>query len=206
MPQETTDTKDIFMEVLLKKYEQLNQHIPALEKRLADIGETTKSIVDYTKEIEPVKNSVSELRAMVKNIRFPELEMEILSKALVQNVQQLKQPVKTSVIHQHHVHKIIWAAVGLFLVLCLVCSGWYMTASEANQYKASDTKFRRLKLVADPALQQYLVRLDSVYLSDPEKMRADVTEQEQLLQQRATLMEQVQTVEGKLNSKGGDKK
>lgn len=199
MPQETTNTQDIFMEAMLKKYEQLNENIPALEKQLAGIGETTKVIVDYAKEIEPVKNSVSELWAMVKNIRFPVQEMEQLSKALTQNVQQMKRPVETSVTHQHHVPKIIWAAAGLFLVLCLVCSGWYLTASEAGQYRAGDTKYRQLKLIANPAVQQYLARLDSVYLSDPDKMRADVTEQEQLLQQRATLMEQVQTVEGKLN-------
>ena len=46
-------------------------------------------------------------------------------------------------------------------------------------------------------------------LSDPDKMRSGVIEQEQLLQQRTALMEQVQAVEGKLNphtQRAGEKK
>jgi hypothetical protein len=144
MEQETIDTKDIYMEAMLGKYEQLNEHIAVLEKQMSGIEETNKAISGWVKDIEPVKNSVSELRAMVKNQQFPTREMELLSRALTENVQQLKQPVESHVNHRHYVPKIVWAVVGLSLALCLACSGWYMTASASRQYQAGDTKYRQL--------------------------------------------------------------
>lgn len=66
--------------------------------------------------------------------------------------------------YQHHVPNIIWIAAGLFIVLSLVCSGWYSTSQKLDSYIANDTKYRQLRLdTAQRSLQHYLEQVDSLY-------------------------------------------
>ncbi|OQP58844.1 hypothetical protein A3860_39230 [Niastella vici] len=70
--------------------------------------------------------------------------------------------MENKVIHHHHVPKIVWVSAILFVVLCLVCSGWYSTVQKLDQYQTNDLKYRYLKLKANPALHRILVLTDSL--------------------------------------------
>lgn len=91
----------------------------------------------------------------------------------------LKQPAINKVIHHHYIPKLIWISVGLFIALCLVCSGWYVTSTKLNSFIASDTKYRLLRLdTVHKSLQLYLDHLDSLYKIQPD-MREKVLETEE---------------------------
>ncbi|MEJ7677944.1 MAG: hypothetical protein WKG06_08790 [Segetibacter sp.] len=60
--------------------------------------------------------------------------------------------------------KTIWIAAALFLLVCLVSTGWYNTYNNLEMYKASDTKYRYVKLEAPAGLKKWLGEVDKLYL------------------------------------------
>lgn len=110
---------------------------------------------------------------------FPQKEMHQLSNKLELGIAIFKQPVKQEIKHHHHASKVLWATGVLFLIVCLVCTRWYLTITKLDLYKASDTKYRYLKLEADKGLGKWLRTLDTLERKDP-KMRDKViaTEEE----------------------------
>ena len=87
------------------------------------------------------------------------------------------------------------ATVALFLLVCLLTTGWYMTSTKLDLYRANDTKYRYLKLQPTIGLRQWCRGADSLYTVD-ENMRATVLAREEEKQrkletlQRATEMEE----------------
>lgn len=209
MNQEKQETSAVLMDTIITKMEKQDQRIQAQEKEIALTGEKIKQIPDYSKDMREIKTGLHDLLAGLKKLDFPSEKMQEFSKIFTAGLAMLRQPTQSIVQHHHYVPKIIWVAGGLFLSLCLVCSGWYMTASTLSQYRANDTKYRKIKLAVDSAGLRYLWRLDSIYSADPDKMRSDVTEQERLKQERLELLDQIQVVNGKIEQsagKAGEKK
>jgi hypothetical protein len=114
---------------------------------------------------------------------------------LKEAVALFKQPVTGKVLHHHHVPKIALIAAALFLIVCFLSTGWYMTADKLNLYKANDTKYRYLRSYGTHTVQQLLNFADSLYIVTP-KLREAVLQREQVIQDsietilRANEMEQ----------------
>ena len=161
----------------------------AQEKKITEMQGTLKN-VPGTEEIRHIEKEVGELKTTVNNISFPTQAMQELSNRLAESTRLLRQPVINKVLHHHYVPKIIWIAAGLFIALSLTCSGWYITAGKLTEFKASDTKYRYLKLKENQSLQQLLYIADSLYRID-KGMRDSVQQQEETLRQRFELEQRI---------------
>jgi hypothetical protein len=199
---------EIMMDTVVEKVENQQQRIQTQEEKLALVEKKVNTIPDHSKDIGEMKTSFRDLLAVSKGQNALMVKLDVFFSNLKTATDILEHPVESKVQHHHHIPKIIWIAAGLFLVLCLVCTGWYMTARDSGQYQANDIKYRQLKLDAGPAFHQYLVQLDSIYLADPDKMRKNVIELERLKQKRLELIDQLQTVNSKIGPdiKTGQKK
>lgn len=118
--------------------------------------------------IEELKNAIAtginKMLDVIQRFSFPDAKFHQLSNKLDKNMELLKNPIPQKIIHQHHVSKITWIAVGLLIALALVSSGWFTTADKLDGYIANDTKYRYLKLDTGQAiLQQQLYRADSMF-------------------------------------------
>ncbi len=203
MNQEKQVPSDVLMDSVVSKVQKQEQRIQAQDEKLTRMEENIKAIPDHSKDWEEAKATILELVAVSKGQKTLMEKLQDFFRSLDIAVNLLRHPVESKVQHQHHFSKIAWITAGLFLTLCLVCSGWYMTAQTISQHKAGDIKYRQLKLTSDSASLRFLWRLDSLYMADPDKMEKVVTEQEQLKQKRLELIDQLQAVNSKI---GQDKK
>jgi hypothetical protein len=138
-----------------------------------------------------LKSGMTDLRTAVTSLQFPAEKIQEFSRKLTLAIDLLGQPVENKVQHHHHVPKIIWVAAGLFITLCLTCSGWYMTAAKLDQYRAADTKYRYLYLEGDSNMRQILYSVDSLYRSGF-AMRDSVIQWDADLQRASELNQQLQ--------------
>jgi len=174
-----------FMETALKKIE-------TQDKKIADMSQQISSIPDNSQDIKHLKTGMNELKAEIKNARFPVSEMQEFSKQLTIGVRLLKEPVTVKTLHHHHIPKLVWATAGLFLALCLASTGWYIACQKLGGYIANDTKYRLLRLdTAHYSLQLSLDRADSLYQVAPD-LRKSVLETEE---QRRVNFERLQKAE-----------
>jgi len=178
------------------------------ERKIGELKEKAEQIPSYTDVLSQVKTGIEGLRKDVQKISFPEREMEELSERLAKSVAILKQPVEQKIIQQHHVSKGIWVAIAIFLLLCLVATGWYSTYNKLDFYIANDTKYRYLKLEANTGLGKWLNVLDSLYKVD-KKMRDDVIMKEEqnqrnfeMMQKALQMEKEAKELKKKVNKKG----
>ena len=163
------------------------------------IRERVEALPDNGEALKGLQTQLTSIDNNIKKIAFPEKEVRQLSFDLNRATSILQQPVKNEVVHQHHIPKLLWITAGLFLMLCLVCSGWYSTHDQLQNYIASDTKYRYLKLDDNTALHKILLMTDSVYDLDP-KMRDDVIRTEQENVARAELQEKAEVKQKEANT------
>lgn len=162
-------------EVLLAS---LIDKVDAQDRKIEDVNKKTDQISSFDEVLNQVKKGVEGVRSDVKKISFPEKQMLELSRRLVTCIELLKRPVEQKIIHQQHVPKTIWIAAALFLVLCFTSTGWFTTYNNLELYKASDTKYRYLKLKCSGGLSKWLSFIDSLDRADP-KMREFVIAKEE---------------------------
>lgn len=172
MNEQDNNIRAAFMEVTSRKVEGQDKKIAAMEEKMKDIPANTELLRKILSSVEVLNSHLGLASLLPETIsRF--------SNRLDLATTLLKQPATNKVIHHHHVPKLIWISAGLFVVLCLVCSGWYITSSKFDGFVASDTKYRQLRLdTAHKSLQLYLNQLDSMYRVQP-NMREKVLEMEE---------------------------
>jgi hypothetical protein len=174
-----------FMEVTQKKLEDQQQ-------KINDFNERIKLISANKELLEKMKISIEQLSMETKNNALPEEKIKKLSSQLNTTNNMLEGLFQNKIQHHHHVSKIIWITIILFLLLCLASSGWFITNQRLTNYIANDTKYRYLRLdTADKILQNYLDHADSLYDNNP-KMRQNVIEAEKKNQINFQLLERVQ--------------
>lgn len=159
----TDQNKEIstpFTEVVTNKIQKQAEQISAIEKKLATIQDTSPVLLE-------IKKQLTEIKVAIIAIKFPAKQMDELSGNLVTGVALLKQPVENKVIHHHHIPKIILIAAVLFIMLCLICCGWYNTAQKLDMHRANDFKYRHLRLENNPTLRRLLIYTDSLYQNHP---------------------------------------
>lgn len=163
MSEQESGADAAFMELSSRKIQEQDKKIAAIENKINEVPSINEMMGDLFTGIEGFRADMQEV------LLLPE-KLEQFSKQLEDAKSILTQPIETKVIHQHHVPKLIWITGGLFLVICLACAGWYIAASKLDNFIASDTKYRQLRLdTAQRGLQLYLDHLDSSY-----KIQADM--------------------------------
>ncbi len=172
MNEQDNNTSAAFMEVTSRKVEGQDKKIAAIEEKMKDIpvnNELFRKLLDSVEILRSDLGSVSLLPGKISHF----------SNRLDLAMDLLKQPATNKVIHHHHIPKLIWISLGLFIVLCLVCSGWYVTSTKLDGFVASDTKYRQLRLdTTHKSLQLYLDQLDNLYKTQPD-LRKKVLETEE---------------------------
>lgn len=177
-----------FMEVVTKKLE-------TQDTRMAELEETMKGSPGMSALLQGIINLVDEVKTIVASNQLPTGTLQEFSSRLSLVFTQLQQPPENKIVHHHHVPKLIWVSVGLFLALCLVSSGWFVTASKLDGYIANDTKYRHLKLdTANEGLQKSLYTADSFYRTYP-NMREIVIEREQENRRNAATLDRAKVME-----------
>ena len=162
MNEYNNSTSAAFMEVTSRKVEGQDKKIAAIEEKIKDIPANTELL-------HKLLSSVDGLRSDIKDVSLMPDKLLQFSNRLESTTDLLKQPPANKVVHHHHIPKLIWISVGLFIALCLVCSGWYITSTKLEGFVASDTKYRQLRLdTAHKSLQLYLDHLDSLYMAHPD--------------------------------------
>jgi hypothetical protein len=160
----TNEASDVFMEVAVKKMELQDKKLLELEERLTKGPDHTKHIQQLTASVEGLKTAFNSGQLSNK--------VQELSARINLAIGLLQKPVENKVNHHHHVPKLIWITAGLFILLSLVCSGWYVTSEKLSGFIVNDTKYRKLKLdSANKRLQIDLDRVDSFY-----RVNADLRE------------------------------
>jgi hypothetical protein len=79
-------------------------------------------------------------------------------------------------------------------VACLAFTGWFTTYNTLQFYKASDTKYRYLKLESNAALSKQLGFVDSLFQAKP-KMREFVIAKEEQNRRDLEIMQKVLQME-----------
>src|SRR5690349_660990 len=129
----TDQNKEIstpFTEVVTNKIQKQAEQISAIEKKL----ETTQ---DKSPVLLEIKKQLTEVKVAIIAIKFPIKQMEELSGQLTTSTAILKQPVENKVLHHHHVPKLMWASVTLFIALCLTFCAWYNTSQKLDWQTAN---------------------------------------------------------------------
>ena len=175
---------ELLLNTIIDKLSMQSMDIDAIKEKI----ETLPGNLDVLKDL---RTQLSSVENTIQKISFPEKEIRQLSIDLNRATSILHQPLKNEVVNHHHVPKLVWITAGLFLILCLVCSGWYLTNSKLENYIASDTKYRYLKLDTDNVLQKLLLITDSLYFQNP-KMRDDVIEIEEDNNERTELQQEAE--------------
>lgn len=172
MNEQINNTSAAFMEVTSRKVELQDKKIAAIEEKI-------KGIPDNTQLLHNLLSSVEGLHSDIKGASLLPEKMEHFSTSMKSATDLLHNPVPNKVLHHHHIPKLIWITAALFIVPCLVCSGWYVTSGKLNGFIANDTKYREMRLdTSQRNLQQYLDQLDSLYNTVPD-MRKKVLETEE---------------------------
>ena len=153
--------------------------VDAQDRKIEDLNKKIDKIPSYDRVISEFKIGIEGLRSDLQKKSFPEKEMSELSERIVTGIQIFKHPVEQKIIHQHHIQKSSMIAAALFLVLCLVLTGWFTTYSKLELYKANDTKYRYVKLQSTAGLSKWLSFIDSLYQADAKIREFVIAKEEQ---------------------------
>lgn len=126
--QQINNTNAAFMEVTSRKVEGLDKKIAAIEEKMKDIPANAELL-------RKLVSSVDGLHSDFKDASLLREKLVHFSNRLELATNFLKQPPIHKVIHHHHIPKLIWISAGLFIALCLVCSGWYVTSTKIDGLK-----------------------------------------------------------------------
>lgn len=201
MSQQDNSTSAAFMEVISRKLQESDKKIAAVEEKIKDIPANTELL-------HKVLNCVERIRSDIKEAALLPDKLLQFSNRLKLTTDIFKQPTLNKVIHHHHIPKLIWISAGLFITLCLVCSGWYVTSTKLDGFVASDTKYRQLRLdTTHRSLQLYLDELDSLYRAQPDLREKvlEIEEEYQLNFERLQKAERLKTEAKNLENAAGRK-
>lgn len=191
MENNSNGTSDAFMEVVVKKMELQDLKLSDLETRL-----TTDA--DHARQIQQVITSVEGLKTAINSGQSPN-RLQEFSARLALAINLLQKPVENKVNHHHHIPKLIWITAGLFLLLSMVCAGWYMSTEKLDGFIANDTKYRQLKLdSANKRLQADLEVIDSLYQVNPD-LRERVIQNEERNKKNLEMLQKAIRMENEAN-------
>ncbi len=201
MNEQTSNPNAAFTEIAAHKIE-------SQDKKIDEIGGQLKLIAENTAAVNKLITVIESKEVAVGKNTFANEKIIELSTKLENAILSFNQPRENIIRHHHHFPKITWATIGLFLLVCLLGSAWYMTNSKLDNYIAGDTKYRYLKLDSSrKPLQIFLLTIDSFYNANTEMRKTVLAQEEQnklnfeRLEQAALLKEQAKELEKKVNKR-----
>jgi hypothetical protein len=200
MEQKNIEASEVFMETVSLKLNQQDQKIDNQGKKVAVLEARLKEPPAWLSTLTEIRTGILSINTEIGKRQLPAEKIQELSSRLNTGLAIFSQPMKSEVIHHHHVSIGMWAAIGMFLILCLISSGWYMTAQKGQDSRANDFKYRHLKLAVDSAASAYLYCLDSLYSSNTDSFENAVIEQERLKREKFEILDRL----GILNRKISD--
>ncbi|MDH7463527.1 hypothetical protein QEG73_19660 [Chitinophagaceae bacterium 26-R-25] len=177
MEEKDKSREDAFMEAVINKMEKQDKKIAGMEEKLPDFSAVKKQLGQLAVFLD-------EFNARSKDLQTLDAKSAELLGALQNTKTAMLETKAKPVQHHHHFPKLLWALVGVSVVLIFAISELYMTYQKLDSYKAGDSKYRFLKLDTSAyPLQRRLYFIDSVYNSTPD-FRTKVIEMEEERQLR----------------------
>lgn len=192
-------TKEILEE--LKSLALSNAELISIVKRLFEKVEHIERSQNNNNVDVSVSERIRAIQLTCKSI----LEKEAFSvdhyndlKRLIE-VQAAGKDIAIRPIIKHRFYfKPIKIIVSIFFLIIIVLTRLYMNSrKEANEYKASDIKYRFLKLHANTSLNKVLSFTDSLYLVTPDSMKKEVMQVPEKNPEQPLKTFQKQTIEKK---------
>lgn len=116
--------------------------------------------------------------ALIQRLIGPFKQAENLGIKIDSHSALLKMPLIQKVVHEHHVPKLLYATVALFCICICLGIGWFRTGQRLDQFRNNDTRWRKLLLVAKPALTKIMQDIATAVDDDPVKAREAVEKEE----------------------------
>ena len=196
MAEQKVEASEVFMDTMLSKLEQLDGTVLAQGQKLEVVERRINEGPDVSKEMGELKKWVQGLRNSLQPQQFPEKKIHELSSRLDAAMEKIAEPVR----HHHHIPKFAWMTITLFLFACLSTIGWGVSNARLKVYMGNDIKYRKLELMDDTATLQYLWRLDSIYIANPDSLQTYVADQERLKRQRLELIDHIHVLESQIDT------
>jgi hypothetical protein len=102
-----------------------------------------------------------------------------LQQALDRHAGLFEKPLEKTVHYRHFLGKPLWVLLMMAAVLWLMAFGWMRTATNADQYRTNDSKWRYIALTRDTLVLHRVERIDRDYLADPDAFKKLVDEEEE---------------------------
>jgi hypothetical protein len=199
MYQEKQKQSDIFKDTVAEAVEKQQEKTQDHNKRIGIVEQEIQKLSILPKDIAEIKDSLNLIKRNSVTALLLNEKSEKLAENLSVAIPLMGKLMENKIQHHHHVPKLFWIAAALFLLLSLVCAGWYVSATREDQHLAGDIKYRELKLMADTTFLRSLWKLDSVYSANPDSVRVNVEAQETLRQHRLELIDQLHMVEKQID-------
>lgn len=166
-------------------------HTKKIEQHADQIGalrETLHQLTDWKATLNQLTLSDGQMNKLLTQLPEQTKQYQRLGGLLQDTMAALTRPQEQK--HHHHFPKIACATAGLFLVLCLVITGWYTTASRLDSFRNNDTKYRYLQLLDNSQLSRLLYITDSMHQAQPSLFRDSVLAAENEKQRRLEMLEE----------------
>lgn len=192
-----------------KALNEINAHkIKMQDNKLAELEQRLDNIPEKTIDLKPLTDALSRIEKDIFKASGSWNQLEEISGQLRTCARLMQVPKEPPTVRHPYFFKLVLSTAGLFLLVCLLCSGWYMTKTKLDNYIANDTKYRYMKLDSSKkALQIFMMTIDSFYNANTE-MRKNVLAQEEQnrlnferLQQAAILKAEAKDLEEKAKKK-----
>lgn len=105
--------------------------------------------------------------------------MEALQQALDGHARLFEKPLEKTVHYRHFLGRPLWVLLAVSVVFGLMAFGWMRTATNADQYRTNDSKWRCIALTRDTLVLHKVEHIDRDYLADPEAFKKLVDEEEE---------------------------
>jgi hypothetical protein len=171
--------------------------VEKLDTQATQIMEMQSTVKKVSDQHHHLQHDITKVKATLNSISFPTEQIEQLTLTLSVFQKQVHQLLQTSDGHFRLIIKFWFAIAVLALGIFYTGRQWYLAHLELTDYKASDTKYRYLKLQANPQLKELLLLTDSLYRADP-GMRDSVLWREQVVREQRELQQLIKIKENEL--------
>ena len=203
MSEQNDPVSEVLIDTVINKVDRLDQKSQDQGKRIAEVENRLGEATELASDLKEIKTEVRSISESGKQGQLAGVKLLELNKRLDKVLDILSKPSQSEVRHHHHFPAIVWAAAGLFLMLCLVSTGWYSGVRRAEQYRAGDFKYRYLKVFLDSSATGYLLAVDSIYAANPDSIQNVILTRERLKERRLELLDQINSVDSQFDKGSG---
>jgi hypothetical protein len=175
----------LVIETIIEKVEAAETRLNIQGKELFEITKKVSTVMDQADTIKTIANLMKKLQDNMYTITWPVREMAELSNQLARNNELLANPKKSKQVVFHTAGKLIWVISGLSIVIILLIIGLINSEGSLDQYRMNDMIWRYIKLSNGSQNLKYLQSVEGLYLTNPEKMKSLVENEELKLKQIA---------------------